>query len=156
IATFVESYASATTMPSVSLHPPDPARPSSASNSLPQLLQTPSGLAILEIQGTVNSTLSSEQLGPGGSIPLGKLSFPLYDAASPADDISWQKRVYLYIGRHQRMTGEVKKLAKPIAVIRKREVTGTAETEDLEIAEIVYYKVLFAHRPEPVGGGMEE
>jgi chromosome transmission fidelity protein 8 len=63
----------------------------------------------------------------------------------------------LYIGKHQRLTGEVKKLAKPLAVIRRRQVSNgaedalTSEDDQLEIAEIVYYKLLFAHRPEPVG-----
>ncbi|KAK3073053.1 hypothetical protein LTR53_005681 [Teratosphaeriaceae sp. CCFEE 6253] len=135
-------------MPSVTLHPPNTTRSSGATNPLPQLLQTPSGLAILELQGTVNSTLSTEQHGPQGALPLGKLSFPLYDPSMPASDIAWQKQAYLHVGKHQRLTGEVKKLAKPVAVVRKR-----AGTEELEIAEIVYYKVLFAHRPEPVGGG---
>ena len=142
-------------MPAVSLQAPDPTRASGTRNALPQLLQTPSGLAIVELQGTVNSTLSDEQHAPNGAIPLGKLSFPLYDASLPESDTAWRKRVYLYVGKHQRLTGEVKKLAKPVAVIRKRQVTSDSEMEELEIAEIVYYKVLFAHRPEPVGGESE-
>ena len=91
------------------------------------------------------------------------------------------KRVYLYVGKHQRLTGEVKILPKAIAVVRRRErgastVTATAtdvmeldgqetaaakgeegeesrSSEQLEIVEIVRYKILFAGRPEPVGGG---
>lgn len=71
------------------------------------------------------------------------------------------KTVHLYIGRHQRLTGEVKKLAKPLAVIRRREFTKEARREDaggddgqgeeLEIVDLVYYKLLFSFRPEPVG-----
>ena len=34
------------------------------------------------------------------------------------------KRVYLYVGRHQRLTGEVKRLGKPLAVLRKRGTRG--------------------------------
>jgi len=107
-----------------------------------------------------SSKLSAPQLGPDACIPLGKLSFPLYDPSAPAQETAWQKLVYLYVGRHQRLTGEVKKLAKPLAVVRKREVEASSAdegegTEVMEIAEIVYYKVLFAHRPEPVGGGVE-
>jgi chromosome transmission fidelity protein 8 len=144
-------------MPAIPLHPPNKDRYAGlgeASHSLPQLLQTPSGLAILEIQGTVNapSALSN------GSSPIGKLVFPQYDANKPTDDTSWQKRVYLYVGKHQRLTGEVKKLAKPIAVVRRRQSDTQAgdispgDDGELEIAEIVHYKILFAHRPEPVGG----
>lgn len=68
------------------------------------------------------------------------------------------KKVYLYVGKHQRLTGEVKKLPKAMAVIRKRESEGEEEAEEegggeeLEIAEIVRWKILFAGRPEPVGG----
>ena len=143
-------------MPTIMLHPPAKDRSSAAANPLPHLLQTPSGLAIVEIQGTANSTLSIEQKGPDGAISLGKLTFPHYDATMPSDDTSWHKRVYLYVGQHQRLTGEVKKLAKPIAVIRRRVTdtdSGAEGVDELEVAEIVYYKLLFAHRPEPVGTG---
>ena len=67
--------------------------------------------------------------------------------------------MYLYIGKHQRLTGEVKKLTKAIAVVRKRESTemegaaaGREGGEELEIVEIVRWKISFAGRPEPVGG----
>lgn len=62
------------------------------------------------------------------------------------------KRVHLYVGQHQRLTGEVKKLPNPVAVIRKRDSgDATAEGDELEIAEIVYHKIIFSTRPEPVG-----
>lgn len=62
-------------------------------------------------------------------------------------------RVYLFVGKHQRLTGEVKKLPKPLAIVRRKTQAEGVEGESLEIAEIVRYKLLFAHRPEPVGGG---
>lgn len=62
------------------------------------------------------------------------------------------KRVHLYVGQHQRLTGEVKKLPNPVAVIRKRDNgEAIADGEELEIAEIVYFKIIFSSRPEPVG-----
>lgn len=73
------------------------------------------------------------------------------------------KRVYLYVGQHQRLVGEVKKLAKPLAVLQTRGAGEHAEEsrrrlnegedgeqEALEIAGVVKYKVLFQGRPEPV------
>lgn len=138
-------------MPAITLHPPTKDRPASNTpSSLPQLLHTPSGLAILEIQGTINTPAAT---GSGEPAAVGHLTYPLYNPAlNGEEDLGWMKRVYLYVGKHQRMTGEVKKLGQPIAVIRKK-----GQGEDLEIAEIVRYKVLFAHRPEPVGaGGGEE
>lgn len=69
------------------------------------------------------------------------------------------KRVYLYVGQHQRLTGEVKKLAKAIAVVRRKVgLEGGMEGEDgegkgkeeLEVVEIVKHKIVFGSRPEPV------
>lgn len=69
------------------------------------------------------------------------------------------KRVHMYVGQHQRLTGEVKKLPKALAVVKRREnklIEGSGGTrmeegENLEVVEIVKYKLLFANRPEPVG-----
>ena len=71
------------------------------------------------------------------------------------------KKVYLYVGRFQRLAGEVKKLPKPVAVIGRRprqseEGDGGGnggEGEELEVVEVVKYKLLFSSRPEPVGVG---
>jgi chromosome transmission fidelity protein 8 len=95
--------------------------------------------------------------------PIGRLVFPKYSADAPAEDTSWMKRVHLYVGQHQRLTGEVKKLPKPMAVIRKTPSTADEmegiegigdqnQVEQLEIVEVIKYKILFSQRPEPVGG----
>ena len=149
-------------MPSVPLHAPSKDRSQTGngfSNPLPQLLHTPSGLALLEIQGTINlptpDISSHEQDRHSGQTSIGRLVFPDYVAGDdPSESTAWTKRVYLYVGLHQRLTGEVKKLVNPMAVIRKRTVDeiGNSESEELEIMEIVYYKVLFSTRPEPVSG----
>ncbi|KAK3721836.1 hypothetical protein LTR37_003002 [Vermiconidia calcicola] len=141
-------------MPSAILHPPCANRLSgdTANTLLPQTLRTPSGLAILEIQGTIN-TPSNAASGQQQAHPIGKIVLPPNDPAKPVD-----KRVYMYVGKHQRLTGELKKLTNPIAIIQRRKdgVGGAEESDELEIAEIVHYKILFAHRPEPVGGGGDE
>ena len=164
-------------MPSIPLYPPRHGNDqdsgfTSPVQPLPHLLQTPSGLALLEIQGTLHTSSPNLDV-EGGDLartetPIGRLDFPLYDPSSPdPEDQSWMKRVYLYVGKHQRLTGEVKKLPKAIAVIRKcdnraedgmeldsKEVysEGSGSSgEHLEIVEIVKYKILFASRPEPVG-----
>lgn len=155
-------------MPSVPLH----CRPNSSStsnkpldNPLPELLHTPAGLAILELQGTINfpspETDDSEDQQPqngGGAgqdggqppttfeTPLGKLMFPEYSPQNGKDDTSWMKQVYLYVGKYQRMVGQAKKLAKPIAVVQRRQ----GETDELEVLDIVKYKLIFGSRPEPV------
>lgn len=152
------------TMPSVKLHP-RPSLPGNkatatapstpAPNPLPTLLQTPSGLAILELQGTINVPGNEDEdmegtptnIDPASAFetPIGKLMFPDYSTLNP-DDTKWMKRAYLYVGRYQRMTGEVKKLPLPLAVVQKH----PSEAEELEVVEIVRYKIFFKSRPEPV------
>ncbi|MCJ1294806.1 hypothetical protein MMC34_006364 [Xylographa carneopallida] len=96
---------------------------------------------------------------PSEFTEVGRLVFPDYNSSSPAEDNSWHKKVYLYVGKHQRLTGEVKKLLKPLAVVRRRmkeQGYQRKEQEDeLEVVEIVNWKVVFSNRPEPVGD-MEE
>lgn len=146
-------------MPSIPIYPPTSSGASALpdpNNPLPQLLQTPSGLAIVELQGTINTPIpiQPEDVDPDSAFDtaVGRLVFPFYDPADPTakEGGAWMKRVYLYVGKHQRMTGEVKKLFKPIAVLKRRE-SGNDKGEALEIAEIVRFKILFASRPEPVG-----
>lgn len=59
------------------------------------------------------------------------------------------KKVHLYVGRHQRLIGEVKKLGKGkcVGVVKKRDA---GQEEGLEIVDVVRYKILFQGRPEPV------
>lgn len=122
----------------------------SVDNPLPSILQTPSGLALLEIQGTVNS---SQEPQAGSSLEIGELQFPLYNSKNPTSDTAWQKRVHLYVGKHQRLTGEIKKLQQPVALLRRAsaEEGQTDGDQALEVAEIIHYKIIFTYRPEPVG-----
>lgn len=120
-----------------------------STNPLPQLLQTPGGLAILEIQGSLNLPAASPS---SPTISIGRLVFPDYSAGESPESKAWMKTVHLYVGQHQRLTGEVKKLPDPVAVIRKRDSRETtAEGDELEIAEVIYFKIIFSSRPEPVG-----
>lgn len=164
-------------MPSIPLHTSTPISPTAAtsSNPLPALLHTPSGLALLELQGTIHFPTPTSTSDP--STLVGNLKFPLYDPkSSDPSDTKWMKRVYLYVGKTQRMSGEVKKLAKPFAVIRrinKKSSDGDVDMdgldgggerngveaggqEELEIVEIVRFKIVFSTRPEPVSKGAEE
>jgi chromosome transmission fidelity protein 8 len=128
-------------------------------NPLPTLLQTPSGLALLEIQGTIHvPPVINDESGDVDmndaehgliSTPVGNLVFPQYDPAAAQDDTKWMKKVYLYVGNNQRLTGQVQKLPKAIAVL-KRDEPGK---DCLRIVEIVKHKIIFSSRPEPVGQG---
>lgn len=136
------------TTPSANLHPRGPSTSSTSINPLPPLLHTPAGLALLELQGTINLP------NPDEAINIGRFEFPDYkpDAITfdPAST-TWMRRVYLFVGQHQRLTGEVKKLPKAVAVVKRRD--GEEGTDELEVVEIVKYKIVFSSRPEPVGTG---
>ena len=68
------------------------------------------------------------------------------------------KKVWLYVGQNQRLTGEVRRLVKPVGLVRRRVRSGDADGgegeegreggEELEIMEIVRYQVFFGARPE--------
>lgn len=138
----------------VSLHKSIPTTPISP-NPLPQFLQTPAGLALLELQGTINVPDPETAAGAFNPVPIGRLDFPDYraDALDASSSTAWMRQVYLYVGQHQRLTGEVKKLPKPLAVIRRKgEADEDEAAEELEVVDIVKYKLVFSNRPEPVTG----
>lgn len=156
-------------MTTIPLHSRPHTRPSTSltTNPLPQILHTPAGYALLELQGNFNLPIYPDHdtsISPSiySEISIGHLSFPDYDAADPSNT-AWMKRVHMYVGKHQRLFGEVKKLPKALAIIRRRQSERgddgivhdgdkpRAEDEELEIVEIVKYKILFSTRPEPVG-----
>jgi len=71
----------------------------------------------------------------------------------------------MYVGKGQRMTGEVKRLGKPLGVVRKVSGDGDGdlnmdgevnEEGELEMVDLVRWKIVFSSRPEPVGAGVEE
>jgi chromosome transmission fidelity protein 8 len=147
-------------MPSVPVFAPTGASETpTIPNPLPQFLQTPSGLALIELQGTIHAP------GLGGNdhdatniestqndvAHVGQLLFPSYSSSNPKEDTAWMKRVYLYVGKHQRLTGEVKKLPKPMGIMRKRQKSDNDDADELEIVEIIKHKIVFSQRPEPVG-----
>lgn len=153
---------------SVALHPstnPPTTDAAGNNNPLPQLLQTPSGLALLELQGTINLPTAEGAAADAGSqqqqpVAIGRLDFPDYRPDSITFDPSstaWMRRVYMYVGQHQRLTGEVKKLPRAVGVVRRRQQAGGAggggddRAEELEVVEVVKYKIVFSSRPEPVG-----
>ncbi|KAK5944146.1 hypothetical protein PMZ80_003427 [Knufia obscura] len=126
-------------------------------NPLPELLHTPAGLAILEIQGTIHAPLPESN--NSNATEIGRLEFPLYEGdGRNASEGQWMKKVHLYIGKHQRLSGEVKKLAKPLVVLDKgvgdsnaNNDTMNREGAQLKILAIIKHKILFSSRPEPVG-----
>ncbi|KAF3932546.1 hypothetical protein ABW20_dc0103524 [Dactylellina cionopaga] len=143
-------------MPTTPVHLPNPLSASANTNPLPQLLRLPTGLAILELQGDINFPSPEDSDSNINFTTVGNLIFP--DATSETTDLKDLKRVWLYIGKHQRLTGEVKVLPKPLGILRKRKqdeddatTAGKGAVEELEIVEVIKHKIIFSKRPEPVG-----
>ncbi|ATY58684.1 sister chromatid cohesion protein Ctf8, putative [Cordyceps militaris CM01] len=145
-------------MQATRLEPPRADRKLDGPNPLPQLIQTPSGLALLELQGNINLPKGADGQ-PLSDVHIGRITFPDYDPAAAPTSTAWMKCVYMFVGQHQRLTGEVRKLPRAVAVVRRRENrleygSGGAhmeEGENLEVVEIIKYKLIFSNRPEPVG-----
>ena len=133
-------------MPRVEIHAPPTTNTSSHPNPLPSLLHTPAGLALIEIQGTLN--VPEPAPNDPSRQQIGRLEFPLLspDQDAPADS-AWMKKVYFYVGDRQRLAGEVRELEKPLCVVRKRcgEDGGNG---DLEVVDVVKWKIWFGSRPE--------
>jgi chromosome transmission fidelity protein 8 len=134
----------------IEIHPPSPERQPQGPNPLPPLIQTPSGLALLELHGSFKISDAAAAEAGGSGVRIGKIDFPLYNPES-AEDEAWMKKVYMYVDRGSRLKGEVKKLPKAFAIVRKRDGPSGGSGEELEVAEVVKYKIYFSERPEPIG-----
>ncbi|KAK9358115.1 putative sister chromatid cohesion protein Ctf8 [Lipomyces starkeyi] len=113
-----------------------------SSSYFPQVLRTPTGLALIEIQGTLHTTQPSSDSTPS---ELGKLTFD-------------GKTTWLWIGDHQRMEGSIVDLNPPFGVLRRvtrkqsemEEENGSPDGTAVEIVEVIRKKILFTSRPEPI------
>lgn len=98
--------------------------------SVPQMIQTPSGMAIVEIQGEVVSKSHLQE----GSRRVGTIEFS-------------EKNAILVIDGKQRMRGSIKKLDKPLGLLKM----DPENRNQVDLVEIVTHKVSFTDIPEPVG-----
>ncbi|KAG5366902.1 hypothetical protein CJU89_1351 [Yarrowia sp. B02] len=98
--------------------------------SVPEMIQTPSGMAIVEIQGEVVSKAHLEE----GSRRVGTIEFA-------------GKSAIMIIDGKQRMRGSIKKLDKPLGLLKM----DPERRHQVDLIEIVTHKVSFTDIPEPVG-----
>lgn len=129
-------------------------------SSFDEIISTPYGLSILEIQGELNlpTSLSQEQIdkNPEGdyvsnfakvddiyyAVKFGKLDFDPKDST----------KVTLFIGKSQRLIGSMVNLNPPLGVMRIPHNEGNDEeiSEDIKIVDIIKKKIIFKHRPLPI------
>lgn len=143
-------------MPAVSLQAPTLAADEHCRSPLPSLLQTPLGLAIIEIQGSLNLPASVTEPSADDQQPastqIGRLVFPLLETAGDAagsKEGAWMKKAYLYVGQNQRLVGEVRRLKRALGVVRRQDAPEhDARQDSLQIVDVVKWKVFFGGRPE--------
>lgn len=163
---------------------------------LPKILKTPSGLALLEIQGTI--TVGKRKLTSEGGFGLenedeedadmtdgedsNNINQDVYEAVPHIGEFDFSdiesggSEVVLRIGKFQRLRGKLTKLKMPLAVLRMDPKDSSEEVDEIKppptqdlldatrrtivndrdavvevpILDIIYYKILFSTRPEPI------
>ncbi|CAN6674913.1 hypothetical protein TRVA0_072S00122 [Trichomonascus vanleenenianus] len=133
-------------------------------NRFPEVLHTPSGIALVEIQGIINVNdkplLGSEldlakfegyqsdddDITPGVIRKhLGQFDFSKFDKGE----------VTLEVGDNQILRGKVAKLRTPLAVLEMSSSTASSSQDQnanttIPIVEIIRHKITFSLRPEPL------
>lgn len=127
---------------------------------IPQTLQTPSGLALLDIQGNIR--IGNKALTGKGGLGLESQNGEPEDYISIleyvgefdfSDVLAGGSEVLLRVGKSQLMKGKLEKLKKPVAVLRiasDEQITTEDEVKEIDVVEIVYYKLAFTTMPEHV------
>ncbi|KAK9459303.1 Ctf8-domain-containing protein [Lipomyces oligophaga] len=125
----------------------------SQTDLLSQVIQTPSGLALMEIQGLLHiAPLKSDDLEEEAEI--GRLTFE--------GQVPW-----LWIGNHQRLEGKLVDLKQPVGVMRRQDDphdlhlhnrnsddSGNGYGNHVEFVEVIRRKIVFSTRPEPLVGSI--
>lgn len=132
---------------------------------LPNVLRTPSGLVLIEIQGTVH--IGSRTLSSTGG--LGLQSENEHDKSTQFSNTKEEpdligkfdfsdlekggNSVTLVVDQHQRLRGKLEKLKKPLAILRidGQQKEGTAKSPvRIPVVDVVSQKLIFSSRPEPI------
>ena len=145
-------------MPTIPLHPPPTTAPAATPTDNPPLLLPlqNNALALLELQATLHLPPCTSSTSP--PIPIGHLCPATGTAAAAGVPAVDGARVDLCTAT-QRMTGVVRALRRPVAVVQARGGGdgdtdgdgGDADELALQVVRVVRFKVVFAGRPEPVG-----
>ncbi|RCK57645.1 Chromosome transmission fidelity protein 8 [Candida viswanathii] len=127
------------------------------------LIFTPYGLTLLEIQGELNLPLEHPTGEPQSAEDAEYLSNfitvkDVYHAVKFGNlvfDAHDDKKVTLFIGKSQRLLGNVVKLQTPLAVMRiptNRDEDDMDDEDDqkVKLVDIVKAKLIFKQRPLPI------
>lgn len=114
------------------------------------VISTPLGLAIFEIQGELNlpSAEPHADANPEYKANFAKVD-EIYNAVKFGRlviDKADESKVTLFIGKSQRLLGKISKLDPPLGVLR----LSSKEEGDIKMIDIVRQKVIFKDRPLPI------
>lgn len=109
------------------------------------VISTPFGLAIIEIQGELNiPEIASSEENPDNlkvddlytAVKFGKL------IVDPVDD----SKVTLFIGTSQRMLGRIVKIDPPLGVLK----INANDKNEMKMIDVIKKKIIFKDRPLPI------
>ncbi|CAH2351561.1 chromosome transmission fidelity protein 8 [[Candida] railenensis] len=109
------------------------------------VISTPFGLAIIEIQGELNiPEIASSEENPDNlkvddlytAVKFGKL------IVDPVDD----SKVTLFVGTSQRMLGKIVKIDPPLGVLK----INANDKNEMKMIDVIKKKIIFKDRPLPI------
>ncbi|KAI5970286.1 hypothetical protein CANMA_000638 [Candida margitis] len=146
--------------------------PLSSSSSPSNLITTPYGLALLEIQGELNLPHTKPDIPLDQLSPLDQEKMrnfvtvdDIYDAVKFGQlhfDTKDDSKVTLFIGKSQRLIGNVVKLDVPLGVLKiplnqqkssrdeDVDMDGGETEQEIQMIDIVRAKMIFKQRPLPI------
>lgn len=115
------------------------------------IIRTSKGLFLIELQGELNVPHALARDAVGVSEEYRQL-FATVDEIQQAVkfgrlEFDHNSRAVLYVGKSQRIIGDVEELKEPLGVMK---VPTKPELGDIEIIDVVYSKIIFKSRPLPV------
>lgn len=119
----------------------EPVKVGYENHSMPELLRTPSGVIMLEVQGVLNL----------GDNALYKTELDLHTAPNASRPVlvgeldlsqSTEVGIRLQVGTNQLLRGRLEKLKMPIAVLEL--------STEIKALEVITHRLVFSSRPEPV------
>ena len=122
--------------------------PRETATGLPEVLRTPAGTVLLEIQGQINvgptPLLRTELDAPGTAAALAEASPALIGDVDLARVDEQGAPVTLAV-ESQLLRGSVVKLAAPLAVLD----VSAGEAPEVPVVDVITHKLVFSKRPEP-------
>lgn len=119
-------------------------------NEVDQIISTPFGLVVVEIQGVLNLPKHVPAELNENYIKIDDISYAIKFGKLEIDERDHNK-ITLYIGNSQRLIGTLEKLKTPLGVLKiPVDQTDQVKDKSMEMIDIVEKKLTFKERPLPI------